>query len=301
MDTISAFERDVFSQEDLLRNFVPRTPIPQAAQKRSVFCGSGDSLAAAMLAESFSGGLVRSADPLDIVQNRGLSAGRTLYPVSISGGTVSNIRAARTAPDSVAITADGDSRLAKACSRTILLEYRDSGTFTAGSVGFLASALTCISLVSGARIPRTGTILESARRDAAGSRLSGNVFVLGDFLTYPVAMYCTAKLCEILGGVSQYERIEQFSHMGLFSARPGDTVLVFGGGPAHGLRLAGNLEGAGLNVIRPRLRGDRVRQILYLVFFSQFLALGEARSRGLRDCHFVTAKGMRDASSAMIY
>ncbi len=301
MDTISAFESDVGSQLEYIESFVPQAPLSEGLQKRSVFCGSGDSMSAAMLAESFSDYAVRSADPLDIINNRKIYAKKHLYLVSVSGNTVSNIRASGAAAKSVAVTASGGSRLGRACSKTILLEYPDSGVFTAGSVGFLASALTCISLVSQVRIANARGIFDAARRDASKFRLTGNSFVLGTLLTYPVAMYCAAKFHEILGCVSQYERVEQFSHMGLFSARPGDTVLLFAQDTPHARRLSGNLKKLGLNVVVPQVTGSRMRQVLYLVFFSQFLVLREARRRGLRDCHFVTAAKVRDASSDMIY
>ena len=40
-------------------------------------------------------------------------------------------------------------------------------------------------------------------------------------------MYCAAKFYEILGYDAHYSRIEQFSHMELFSAKKGDTVIIF--------------------------------------------------------------------------
>jgi len=301
LDTISAFETDIGLQPDLLKSFVPQAPMSENLQKKSIFCGSGDSLSAAMLAESFSDYAARSADPLDILKNRKISKNKRLYLVSVSGSTASNIRASKTASKSFAITAAKGSRLDRSCSKTILLDFPNSGVFTAGSIGFLSSALTCISLVSEIRLGGAGKILDSARRDAAKFRLSGNTFVLGNFLTYPVAMYCAAKLYEVLGSVSQYERTEQFSHMGLFSARPGDTVLLFEAKTPHARRLSENLKRLGLNVIRPKISGSRIQQVLHLIFFSQLLALNEARSKKLGDCHFVTAKKARDASSDMIY
>ena len=288
-------------QPGFVRSFVPQAPLPAPLKRRAVFCGSGDSLAAAMLAEAFSGGLARAADPLEIVRDPAPYRGRRLYVVSVSGRTASNVRAAGAVPGSVAVTASGGSPLGRASPRSIPLRYPSSGTFTAGSIGFLASALTCISLVSDARIPAAAGAFGAARRGASGIRLSGNVFVLGDRATYPVAMYCAAKMHEVLGRVAQYERIEQFPHMGLFSARPGDTVLIFGGGTAHEGRLAGSLGGLGLNVVRPGAGGGAVRRVLHAIFFSQFLALGEARAAGIDDCHFVTDEAARGASSGMIY
>jgi len=95
LDTISAFETDIGLQPDLLKSFVPQAPMSENLQKKSIFCGSGDSLSAAMLAESFSDYAARSADPLDILKNRKISKNKRLYLVSVSGSTASNIRASK--------------------------------------------------------------------------------------------------------------------------------------------------------------------------------------------------------------
>ena len=59
------------------------------------------------------------------------------------------------------------------------------------------------------------------------AKVSKRIFVLGNLFTFPLAMYCAAKFYEILGYDAHYSRIEQFSHMELFSAQKGDTVIIF--------------------------------------------------------------------------
>ncbi|NIU02426.1 MAG: sugar isomerase, partial [Nitrosopumilaceae archaeon] len=54
----------------------------------TIFCGSGDSLAAAMLAEVFSGIRVKALDPLDLIKNKTLIHDKTVCIVSISGKTI---------------------------------------------------------------------------------------------------------------------------------------------------------------------------------------------------------------------
>lgn len=328
--TIDAFAADIMMQPGLVESagsgLALPPPIPDRLLPRSVFCGSGDSLAASMLAEAFSDLAVRSADPLEVAANAGLyrRGGARLYVVSVSGNTASGIRAANAVPGAVAVTADTCSRLARSCSETVPVEYPSSGVTTAGSVGFLASVLACISLVgrlAGGRPPvrGAGALLDAARREAARfGGTSGRTFVLGDRLTYPVAAYCAAKFSEVLGAPCQYERTEQFSHAGMFSARKGDTVVVLEGPSPRGRRLAEGLEGLGLGVVVPEPPhgggdcndddGDddddaarRLRHVLYMIFFSQFLVLNKARSLDLDDCHFVSEAAARDASSEMIY
>ena len=155
LDTISAFENDVQLQLDYLEKFVPQ----KQTQKSAMFCGSGDSLCAAMLAEAFSNYKAKSCDPLDLAKNPKMALGKSVYFISISGNTISNIKAARLVRDGIAITRNLKSKLAHTCKNIIPLDYADSGILTAGTVGFLSSALTCISLVydlkiSGAKIGR---------------------------------------------------------------------------------------------------------------------------------------------------
>ena len=42
---------------------------------------------------------------------------------------------------------------------------------------------------------------------------------LGNLHTFPIAMFCAAKFYEVMGYDVHYSRIEQFSHMELFSAK----------------------------------------------------------------------------------
>jgi phosphopentomutase len=120
--------------------------------------------------------------------------------------------------------------------------------------------------------------------------------------TYPVAMYCAAKFYELLGADAHFEHIEQFSHMELFSAKKGDTVIIFEEKNAHNKQLAKNLKNVGLNVIQPVSNSkNKISQIIYYTFFSQLLTLFEAKKRYQKDCHFVLSKNLRKVSDKMIY
>src|SRR3989304_1089057 len=84
-------------------------------------------------------------------------------------------------------------------------------------------------------------------------KLGKKIFIIGNLHTFPVAVYGAAKFYEILGTDVHYERIEQFLHMGIFSAKPGDTVIIF------------------------------------------------EEKNYQKECYFITAKKLRNASSNMIY
>lgn len=301
MNTIAAFEKDIELQTFLLKSFKKQKPIPENNQKNTVFSGSGDSLVSSMLAESLSDGLIRAMDPMDLYRNRSSLKSKNVYFVSISGNTITNIRAARYAGYSTAITAKPESRLASVTDNVIVLNSDTSNAFTAGSISFLKSALTCMSLVKNIKIPRSPKLFSKARKDSQKIHISKRIYILGNRFTFPLAMYCAAKFYEVMGYDAHYCKIEQFSHMELFSAKKGDTVILFEQKNPHNTQLANRLKKVGMNVIHPSIPSDKISQFLYCTFLSQFLALNEAKRKRKKDCHFVSAKKLRDVSNQMIY
>jgi fructoselysine-6-P-deglycase FrlB-like protein len=302
MKTIEAFERDIILQTQFLHIFKPQPLISKTSQQNTIFCGSGDSLAAALLAEAFSDMRVHAADPLDLIKNKQITKLHTVFLISISGKTVSNIKVAKLARKSIAITSNQKSKLAKACMRTIELNFPNSDVFTGGSISFLQSALTCISLVTNFTIPDNEQIFKKAITEAKKVKFIKRVFLLGDLHTYPLAMYGAAKFYELLGFDAHYERIEQFSHMGLFSAKKGDTVILLEEKNLHNVQLVKNLKKLGLRVFQPTLgTSNKISQFLFYTFFTQMVPLFEAKRKKKTDCHFVTSKNLRKVSDDMIY
>ena len=300
MNSIEAYERDIHLQLDFLKSFRKQKTLSTNQQKNILFSGSGDSLVSSLLAESFSGGVVKAMDPLDLYRNKELVKSKHVYFVSISGNTITNIKVARIAKKAIAITSKPQSKLATASDRIILLVSPNSGVFTAGSISFLESALTCISLVNNIQVPKV-TLFAKADSFAKKAKISKRIFVLGNLYTFPLAMYCAAKFYEILGYDVHYSRIEQFSHMELFSAKKGDTVIIFDEKNSHTKQLGKSLKKIGINVIHPDIPSEKLSQIIYCTFFSQLVPLYEAKKKRKKECHFVTAKEIRNVSNQMIY
>ena len=302
MNTIEAFEKDIILQKNFITKFKLQKPLSNRLKTQVIFCGTGDSFVAALLAEAFSNFLVRAFDPLDIIKNKNITLNKKIFFVSISGNTASNIKLARMVKQSVAITANPNSKLGMSTSQTISLSYPSSGIFTAGSIGFLASALTCISLVTKFSLKKIEILFLDAQKESKKIKLSGKIFVLGNMYTFPISMYFVAKLYEVLGINAQYERIEQFLHTGLFSAKSGDTVIIFDVNSNYNTKLKKTLIKAGLRVIHtaPNTR-NKIKQICYYIFFSQFISLFHAKRVNQKQCYFINAKKLRDASSEMIY
>jgi fructoselysine-6-P-deglycase FrlB-like protein len=300
MNSIEAYEKDIKLQLNFLKSFRKQKTISMNLQKNILFSGSGDSLVSSLLAESFSGGIVKAMDPLDLYRNKALVKSKHVYIVSISGNTVTNIKVAKIAKKATAITSHPQSRLAKVSGVVIPLVSPNSGVFTAGSISFLESALTCISLVKNITIPKS-TLFTKASLSAKKAKISKRIFVLGNLYTYPVAMYCAAKFYEILGYDVHYSRIEQFSHMELFSAKKGDTVIIFEEKNSHSKQLGKNLKKIGINLVHPNIPSEKISQVIFCILFSQHLSLYEAKRKRKKECHFVTAKNIRNVSNQMIY
>ena len=291
---------DIGMQLNFLKSFKKQKVLSANQQKNIIFSGSGDSLVSSLLAESMSDGAVRVMDPLDLYRNRKLAKSKHVYFVSISGNTVTNVRVAMIAKKSTAITSNIESRLAKASDDVIPLVSDNCGVFTAGSISFLESALTCISLVKDIRIPKEN-LFAKASLAAKKISVSKRIFVLGNMHTFPLAMYCAAKFYEILGYDVHYSRIEQFSHMELFSAKKEDTVIILDDKNSHAVQLGKYLKKIGMCLIHPDIPSEKMSQMLFCIFLSQMIPLNEAKKKKLKDCHFVTAKKIRDVSNRMIY
>jgi len=195
-----------------------------------------------------------------------------------------------------------NSKLVKICSKYIAINYPNSGVFTSGSIGFITSALTCISLVSKFRLRNVSKLFKKALTNSKKIKLGKKVFILGNLHTFPIAMYAAAKFYEVLGIDAHYERIEQFLHMGLFSVKQGDTVIIFEEKNSHNSRITKNLKKLGLNVFQPNgIIKDKISQIIFFTFFSQLTPLFFAKKNHQKECYFVSAKKLRAASSNMIY
>lgn len=299
MKTILAFENDIKLQLEFLNTFKPQKMINP---KNAMFCGSGDSLASSMMAECFSNYQSRAIDPLDLRKNKNISKNKHVYFVSISGNTISNIHAAKMVKKSTAITKNPASKLARMCTRTIPLYYDDSHILTSGSISFLASMLACMSLVIHFKVKNTKKLFLSAKSQASKVTLKNKVYFVGNQYMYPLCMYAAAKLHEVLGMDARYEKIEQFSHAGVFSARPGDTIILFEGKNRHNQRFVSQMKKLGMSVHNPSIKSnDKISQVIFYTFVSQILALNVAKRKRLADCYFITEKKIRNVSSSMIY
>ncbi|MFZ0221341.1 MAG: SIS domain-containing protein, partial [Candidatus Nitrosopolaris sp.] len=135
--------------EDLEKLELPR---PQARLDHCVITGSGDSYVASLVTKYVSSYNAICCHPMDIVFNPAIVRNRKVYLVSLSGSTRATICAAKvakkTALRTIAVTARPESPLAKSSDDIILIRYNSTNIPTSGTIGFTASMLCCLSLVS---------------------------------------------------------------------------------------------------------------------------------------------------------
>jgi fructoselysine-6-P-deglycase FrlB-like protein len=153
MNTIDAMQAEIEYQVRGLHKLDLSSPIDNC-----LFVGSGDSYIAGLAAQYFSGSHAICCSPIDIIKNPLLVKRRNLFIVSISGNTHANILAAKIAKKHgasaiSALTARASSRLAKSCDQIIELKYKNTGITTAGTIGFTASMIACISLCTELQLP----------------------------------------------------------------------------------------------------------------------------------------------------
>ncbi len=308
MNTIEAYEQEIKFQITDLEKFISESKIKKLSieeQERCVITGAGDSFAAAMVAEHASNNKIRCIDPMNICLNPRVVEDRLLYVLSVSGSTRANVEAAkiarRRATKTIAITANTESKLAKVCDEVIELKFRNSGMLTAGSISFTTGMLTCLSLVSDVKIHSVKKLFEISETDADKVKLSDHVYILGSWITYPLAMYGCAKMYEVLGIRTQYAMLEQFCHMELFSIKNDDTILVLSDDKKT-KELSSKLVNDGYKALAFKPKGKTLAEdVIYYSMFLQLIALHTAKRLKLDECYFITNDRLMKTSSSLIY
>lgn len=308
MNSIDAFEQEINYQVTDLPKFIRESKIKRLSigeQKRCILTGAGDSFAAAMITEFASNNRIRCTDPMNICLNPKIVKDKFVYAISISGNTRANIEAAKLASKitskTVAITANGESKLAKVCDEVIELKFRNSGMLTAGSIAFTTSMLACLSLIRNVKIINLKELFNCAESDASSIKLNGHVYILGSWITYPLAMYGCAKMYEVLGIRAQYAMLEQFCHMEIFSVKKGDTILILSNDD-KAEELSAKLVDDVYNAFMFKPKGKTLEEsLLYYSILLQLIVLYNAKRLKLEECYFITNDRLRGTSSSLIY
>jgi fructoselysine-6-P-deglycase FrlB-like protein len=282
--------------------------------ENAIFCGSGDSLACALFVERVTEFRARAMDPYDLIICPKIARGKSVYFVSVSGKTLTNIRAARIIKrydprKTIAVTANPGSLLVKSCSETIELKFAKSPSITPGTNSFTTSLLACSLLFNKAPRLEVGQMIENAKEWAKGSgnAYNGTYHFVGSGPFFALALYGAAKLFEFARERATYQLIEQFSHLNLFSIdREKDSVFILRSklDEEKAKFLDANLTQAGVRSYLLPMEAKRHSSIELAISYAihlQFLALEVAQKRGLDEPAFLKDKEILMVSDSMIY
>ena len=317
MNSISAMEEEIRSQ----LNYLSKLDLPgRIGLDNCLFIGAGDSYAAALTAVYASNHKIICCNPIDIIINPEIikkNYYRRIYIVSVSGNTQSNILAAKICRrhkiPTTAITSAPNSRLATICDNVIDIKYKNAGIPTSGTASFMYSMLCCLSLVRKVDDPKQlASIYTQSCKEASNfintipRRVSSYIF-LGNGILFPISLYGTLKINEVLGSKSFAYPFEEFCHSPLFSIKLNDKLIVFINDNKYdivgGKEFCDRLTKLGFST--PFLvdcsKLCLTDRLLKSTFFVQLFVLRQALQKGLQDCFFLKNKSLLRLSSDLIY
>ncbi len=286
-------------------------PYRDLEPSRMIFTGSGDCFASALFAQAVSKGAATGADPYELHLAPNRVQGKTLFLISVSGKTKTNVRLARRvrglAKKRVAITANPSSPLARECDDTVLLHYRRGKIPASGTVSFTASLLAVSAVLNElpTKIDLRNVDGRAARWAETVARSGGREFLfVGSNAGYAMAVYGAFKIHEVLGFKAGYQYSEQFGHSQLFSMnkRSDSIVCIRSDRDEITRKVFGILSENGFQVRQVLVVSkDPVIAGLYSSLHVQHLALSLARREGYRECAFLSDPARLDMSNHLIY
>ena len=274
----------------------------------TILVGAGDSYCAALCASYLSSSGCAVLDPYELIAEPGVAKSKTVVVISVSGRTRANIVAARAAKgianEVIGVTANEEGPLSKEVDQTVRLpyEYRPRVPGMASFVVTLAYVARQLSVELGPNPHRTLAVGRRASRQLRFSK-AGCTFFLGNRALFAVSIYAAAKLYEFFGAKSQYQRLEEFSHMELFSLKPRDAVNIYGGfDPSRiGGSLSISLSKSGFQSGVVSLRGSDVDVVMGAIFATQFALLRRIRELKIERPYILDAGKKLAVSDSMIY
>jgi len=329
ISSMEAMEKEVRYQVDYLHDL----NLPEKTSfENCILVGSGDSYAAALITSYASNRKLICCDPMEISFNPEIVKNRSIYLLSVSGNTKSNIHAAKVSRKlgslTTAITSKPQSILARNCDRVIELRYKTAGISTSGTISFTASLLSCLSLIGKVSIPHNlRQIYRQAYRQARNLSIStssqkkvSTIILLGEGILFPLALYGTLKINEVLGLRSFAYSVEEFCHSPLFGLKKCDQVIIFGHTPknigVNGNKTTTTAAATTAGKLNVQLQGlgysseyvdcaSNSRSLTELLLRStillQLFVIKQARLKGLNECIFLSKKNVLALSSGFIY
>ena len=301
MNSIESLRLDFDSQVEDLRNIQNEKIFDEC-----IFVGSGDSYVAGLISEYLTN-KSRCYSPSDLV-NSSLLADKTYCFISVTGRTKANIQLARRAKKSglrtAAVTANEKSKLAQVCDQVIPLNITRVKTPTAGFRTFVANVITCLQLL-GIDVPNKFDLWHKEAKQLS-SKISESLilpndilYILGNNLLYPVALYASFQMAEFFGTSAVAHKLEEFCHSPVFGMKKWHNLWILGYKEERISRTLGKLGSSTLYI--ELYNSDIFTQLFESVFFVQNLILLLAKKQGYTELQYTVMKDVLKVSSDIIY
>jgi fructoselysine-6-P-deglycase FrlB-like protein len=301
MNSIESVKLDFNSQLDDLGSIQNQKIFDEC-----IYVGSGDSFVAGLIAEYLTQ-KCKCYSPSDFINSR-LLEGKTYCFISVTGKTSANIKLARRAKKSglstVAVTTNEKSKLAQVCDLVVPLNITKVKTPTAGFRTFVANVITCLQLL-GIYVPNK---FESWHNQAKqfSAKISDSLllpndmlYILGNNLLYPLALYTSFQMAEFFGKAAVAHKLEEFCHSPIFGLKKSDNLWILG---QNEERIKIQLDKLGVHLSYFELSNrDVFAQIFESIFFVQGLLLRLSEKYQYKELQYVTMKNLLKASSDIIY
>jgi fructoselysine-6-P-deglycase FrlB-like protein len=276
-----------------------------------IFVGSGDSYVAGLMVEYVTDHKCMCYSPSDLSNSR-FKDDKTYCFISVTGKTKANISIAQRASESgvntVAVTMDQNSMLAQVCKRIVALEVRGKKIPLAGFSIFTANVVTCLQM-AGVAVPQKFDVWYNKGVELSKKFLDSKtlldaidemvVFILGNNMLYPHALYASLKMTEFFGATSVAHKLEEFCHSPVFGIKKSHQLWVLGQNEEP---LSQKLGGLGLKLSYIELYNqDFLSQLFESIFFVQNLMILLAEKFGYTELNYLRMKDVLKASSDIIY
>lgn len=274
-----------------------------------VFVGSGDSYAVSIFAQELSEGQSIAFDPYQLSRNITRIRNKTLVITSVSGRTQANVdlakKARRYARKTIAVTANDQSPLARACDETLPLRYRSPRILTSGTISFTSSLIACAFLLG--KLPGKVDVSTSLKRGASWAKNtrigSGSFFFVGSSVNYALARFGAAKIQEVIGVKADADYSEQLGHARLFTIdRRSDNIVCVSTDGDRVKELERILSRTGFRTELLKVAGrNGLDSTLEAAIHLQQLALRQAETRGMKEYAFLLDRRRLILSNQLIY
>ena len=276
-----------------------------------IYVGSGESYVGGLIVEYLTNHKCRCYSPSDIFNSKFIKD-KTYCFISVTGKTKANIQVAQRATQAgvktVAVTSNEKSKLAKICNQIVPVKITRLQTPTAGFGTFAANVVTCLQL-AGVKIPEkfdigynNGLKLSQKFFDSESFPSSLNkttLFILGNNILYPLALYASLKMTEFFGITAVAHKLEEFCHSPVFGVKKSHQLWVLGQDEKPIAQKMGQLD---LKLSYIELNNqDIFSQLFESIFFVQNLMLLLIEKYGYTELSYLQKKDVLKVSSDIIY